>query len=71
MILEAPGWSDWMLGPVMGQGRKRVKQTGGEILPAHVYRNEEEGWCGILSGSVLFILMLHPLQSKVVKPYSV
>jgi hypothetical protein len=60
-----------MPGPVMGQGRRRVRQTGGEILPAHVYRNEEERWCGLLSGSVLFMLMLPPLQSKVIEPYSV
>jgi hypothetical protein len=41
-ILEDPGWSGWTPGPVPGQGGSRVGQTGGKILPAHVYRNEEE-----------------------------
>jgi hypothetical protein len=41
-ILEAPGWSDWMLGPLSGRGGRWVGQMGGEIWPVHVYRNEEE-----------------------------
>jgi hypothetical protein len=41
-ILEGPGWSDWMPGPIPGRGGRRAGQTGGEILPAHVYHNEEE-----------------------------
>jgi hypothetical protein len=40
-ILETPGWSDWMSGPVPGQGGRRAGQTGGEILPANIYYNEE------------------------------
>jgi hypothetical protein len=40
--------------PVLGRGGRRVRQTGGEILLAHVYHNEEERWCRFLSGSVLF-----------------
>jgi hypothetical protein len=31
-----------MLGPVSGWGGRRAGQTGGEILPAHVYGNEEK-----------------------------
>jgi hypothetical protein len=53
VILEAPRLSDWMLGPISGQGGRRVGQTGGKILPAHIYRNEEERWCGLLLSSVL------------------
>jgi hypothetical protein len=53
VILEAPRLSDWMLGPIPGQGGRWVGQTGGKILPAHVYRNEEERWCGLLLSSVL------------------
>jgi hypothetical protein len=71
VILETPGLSDWMPRLVLGRGRRRVRQTGGEILPAHVYRNEEERWCGSLQGSVLFRLVAPPLQPRVVGPYSV
>jgi hypothetical protein len=39
---EAPRWSDWMSGPVPGQGGMQARQIGGEILLAHVYHNEEE-----------------------------
>jgi hypothetical protein len=42
LILEASGWSDWGPGPIPGQGGSRVRQTGGEILPAHVYHNEDK-----------------------------
>jgi hypothetical protein len=31
-----------MPGPILGLGGRRVGQTGGEILPAHVYRNEKK-----------------------------
>jgi hypothetical protein len=41
VILEAPGWSDWMSGPIPGQGGRQVGQTC-EIMSAHVYHNEEE-----------------------------
>jgi hypothetical protein len=30
-----------MPGPISGRGGRRVGQTGGEILPAHIYYNEE------------------------------
>jgi hypothetical protein len=46
-----------MPGPVPGWGGKRNRQTGGEILPAHVYRNEEERWFGFLLGLILFRLV--------------
>jgi hypothetical protein len=70
-ILEAHGWSDWLLGPVLGQGGRQVGQTGGEILSAHVYHNDEERWCRLLQGSVLFRLVAPPLQSRVVGPYPI
>jgi hypothetical protein len=41
-IMEALGWSDWMPGPVLVWVGRRAGQTGGRILPAHIYRNEEE-----------------------------
>jgi hypothetical protein len=41
-----------MPGPVLGRGGIQVGQISGKILLAHVYRNEEERWCGLLSGLV-------------------
>jgi hypothetical protein len=41
-ILEAFGWSDWIPRPIPGHGVRWVRQTGGEILLAHVYHNEQE-----------------------------
>jgi hypothetical protein len=52
----------------------RISQTGvtgGEILPAHGYWDEKNDWCGVLSGLVLFRLIVHPLQIGVVGPYPV
>jgi hypothetical protein len=40
-ILEAPGWSDWMSGPVPDWRGRWIGQTGDEILPTHIYHNEE------------------------------
>jgi hypothetical protein len=60
-----------MLGLVPGQGGRWAGQTGGEILPVHVYHNEEERWCGLLLCSVLFRLVTPPLQPGVVGPYLV
>jgi hypothetical protein len=60
-----------MLGPVPGQGGRRNGKTGGEILPAHVYCNEEKRRFGLLSGLVLFRLVAPPLQIGVVGPYPV
>jgi hypothetical protein len=71
VILEAPRWSDWMPGPIPRRGGRQARQTGSKILPAHAYRNEEERWCGLLSGSVLFRLVAPPLQLRVVGPYLV
>jgi hypothetical protein len=67
-ILEAPGWSDSMPGPILGRGGRRVRQTCGELLPAHVYCNKEERWCGLLLGSILFWLVAPHLQHGVVVP---
>jgi hypothetical protein len=70
VILEAHGWSNWMLGLVLGWGGRWVRQTGGEILPVYVYHNEKER-CGLFPGSVLFRLVPPPLQPGVVGPYPV
>jgi hypothetical protein len=70
-ILEAHGQSDWKPRPVPCRGGRRVGQTGGEILPTHVYRNEEQRWCKLLLCSVLFRLVAPPLQPGVVGPYLV
>jgi hypothetical protein len=71
VILEAPGWSDRMVEPVLGQGGRCVRKIGGKILPAHIYHNEEERWRGLLSGLVLLRLVTPPLQAGVVGPYLV
>jgi hypothetical protein len=49
-ILGAPGWSDWMPGPVPSQGGRRAGQTDGEILSVHVYCNEEKVMMWITPG---------------------
>jgi hypothetical protein len=33
-------WTGWP-GLALGQGGRRDRQTGGKILPAHVYQKEE------------------------------
>jgi hypothetical protein len=55
-----------MPGFVLGRGRRRNGQTGGEILHAHIYRNEGKRRCGLLPGLVLFRLVAPPLQLGVV-----
>jgi hypothetical protein len=60
-----------MLRLILGQGGRQARHTGGKILPAHVYCDEEERWCGLLRGSVLFRLVAPPLQAAVVGPYLV
>jgi hypothetical protein len=60
-----------MLGPILGRGGRWVGQTGGKILPTYVYRNEEERWCRLLPGSVLFWLVAPPLHLGMVGPYLV
>jgi hypothetical protein len=46
-----------MPGTVPGQGGRRDGQTGGEILPVHVYHNEEKRRCGLLLDLVLLRLV--------------
>jgi hypothetical protein len=70
-LLEAPGRGDWLPGLVSGQGGRRNGQTDGEILPAHIYQNEEKRMCGLLSGFILFRLVAPTLQPRVVGPYPV
>jgi hypothetical protein len=60
-----------MLETILGQGGRQVRQTGGKILSAHIYHDEEERWCGSFLGSVLFRLVTPPLQPGVVGLYSV
>jgi hypothetical protein len=50
LILEAPGWSDWMSRPVPSWGGRRGGQRGGEIMPSHVYYNEEKAMVWITLG---------------------
>jgi hypothetical protein len=66
-----PGQRDWMFEPVSGRGEGWNGLTGGKILPAHDYHNEGKRWCGLLSGLVLFRLVVLPLQPGVVGPYPV
>jgi hypothetical protein len=68
-ILEAPGWSDWMPGLIQGRRGSQVGQSGGEIMPAHIYRNEKKRWQGLLPCSDLFRLMAPPLQLVVIGSY--
>jgi hypothetical protein len=56
-LLKAPGRGDWMLGPIPGRGGRRNGQTGGEIMPAHVYHNEGKRKCRLLPSLVLFRLV--------------
>jgi hypothetical protein len=42
LILETLRWSDWMPRPIPGQGGQLDEKTGDEILPAHIYLNEEK-----------------------------
>jgi hypothetical protein len=65
-LLRAPGWSNWMPEPILGQGRKRNGHTCGEIWPAHVYRIEGRRRRGLLPGLVLFRLVAPPLLPRVV-----
>jgi hypothetical protein len=60
-----------MLGPVQGRRERQNRQTCGEILPAHIYRNEGKRRCGLFSGLILFRLVAPPLQPRVVEPYPV
>jgi hypothetical protein len=41
-VLKTLSPGDWMLGSVPGQGGRPNRWTSGEILPAHVNRNEEK-----------------------------
>jgi hypothetical protein len=50
------------LGLALGQGGRRDRQTGDEILPAHVYHKEGERRRGLLPGLVPFRLVAPSLQ---------
>jgi hypothetical protein len=60
-----------MLGPISGREGRWVGQTGGEILSAHVYRNEEKRRCRLLLGLLQFSLVVPPLQLGVMEAYLV
>jgi hypothetical protein len=68
-LLKAPRRGDWLPGPVSDRGGRQNGLTGGKILHAHVYRNEEKRRCGLLPGLVLLRLVAPPLQLGVVGPY--
>jgi hypothetical protein len=53
-ILEVLGWSDWMSRPIPGWRGRRGGQRGGEIVPAHVYYNEEKAMVWITLGFSAF-----------------
>jgi hypothetical protein len=55
-LLKAPGQGNWMPEPVPGRGGRQNGQTGGEILPAHVYHNEGKRMCGLFLGILLFLV---------------
>jgi hypothetical protein len=60
-------------GCVSSQGL-RIRQAGltcGEILPACGYWDGGRDWCGLLTGPVLFRLVVPPLQPEVMGPYPV
>jgi hypothetical protein len=61
LTLETSGCRDWMPGPVLGYGGRWSGQTDGEILPAHVYHNEERRGRRLSLGLVLFRLVAPPL----------
>jgi hypothetical protein len=48
-----------------------VDWAGGEILLVHDYKDGRKDWCGLLSGLVIFRLVIPPIQSEVVGSYSV
>jgi hypothetical protein len=58
-----------MPGPIPGRLGRRNGQTGGAILQAHIYRNEEKRMCELLPGLVLFRLMALARQPGVMGSY--
>jgi hypothetical protein len=52
--LKALGWSDWMSRSIPGRGGRRNGKTGGEVMPFHVYHNEERGTVRITLGFSYF-----------------
>jgi hypothetical protein len=56
--LDAQAHPEW--------GGRHNGQTGGEILPVHVYHDEGKRRCGLLPGLVHFRLVAPPPQSRVV-----
>jgi hypothetical protein len=43
-------------------GDERTGLTGGEILPAHGFRDRRKCWCGLLTSLVYFRLVVPPFQ---------
>jgi hypothetical protein len=60
-VLKGPRQSDWIPGPIPGQGGRRNGLTGSEIMSAHDYHHEEKWWYGLLPGLVFYRLMAPPL----------
>jgi hypothetical protein len=71
-LREAPGrvWPEaWVSAP--GRQERRDGQTSGEIPSASANHRVEKWWHGSLPRLVIFRLVAHPLQSKVVGSYPV
>jgi hypothetical protein len=70
-VLKAPERGVWMPGPVLVWGGRQNGQTSGEILPTHMYCNEEKRRYGLLLGLLHFRLVAPHLQPGVVGPYPI
>jgi hypothetical protein len=72
LLMKAPRRVDWTPRPISGRGGRQNGQTGGEIIPAHIYHREKKRRRGLLQGLVLFRLVVaSPLQPGVVGSYPV
>jgi hypothetical protein len=58
-------------GTSLARGMRWSGLTSCEILAARDYRDRGMYWCGLLSGFVLFRLVVSPLHPGVVGPYPV
>jgi hypothetical protein len=61
---KIPEWCDWMPRPIPGRGGMPAEQTGSEVLPVHIYHNEEKWRCGLFPSLVLFSLVTPPSSAR-------
>jgi hypothetical protein len=61
---KIPEWGDWMPRPIPGRGGTPAEQTGSEVLPVHIYHNEEKWRCGLFPSLVLFSLVTPPSSAR-------